>query len=96
MEGYSLESEVSLYMDPDGEESAGNFDFRTDQTAADCRALCEAESSCAGWHYEPAGSYFIEHPRCHLKGHRFAVRAIAQDAGWVAGIKPGVKLILSE
>ena len=96
MEGYALDAEVSIYMDPEGEESRGNLDFTIDQTAADCRALCDADATCAGWHYEPAGSFFIDHPRCHLKGHRFAVRAVAQDKGWVAGIKPGVKLILPE
>lgn len=81
---------------PDGEESSGNFDFTVDQSATECRALCDADAACAGWHYEPAGSYFIDHPRCHLKGHRFAVRAVAQGEGWVAGIKPGVKLILAQ
>lgn len=96
MEGYALESEVGTYMNPDGVESNGNHDLRVDQTAAECRALCDADASCAGWHYEPTGSYFVDYPRCHLKGYRFAVRATAQGEGWVAGIKPGVKLILDE
>lgn len=94
MEGYGLQSEVSIYMDPSGEEISGNHEFSVDQTAADCRALCDADAGCAGWHYEPTGSYFIDYPRCHLKGHRFAVRAVSHGEGWVAGIKPGVKLIL--
>jgi len=96
MEGYALEAETGIYMNPEGEESAGNHDFTVDQTAADCQALCMADAGCAGWHYEPAGSYFVDYPRCQLKGHRFAVRAVEQGEGWVAGIKPGVKLILDE
>ena len=96
MPGYSLGSEVNIYLDPDGEESAGNHDFKVGQTAADCQAMCTADKGCAGWHYEPTGSYFIDHPRCHLKGYKFAVRLEAQDSGWVAGIKPGVKLVLED
>lgn len=96
MEGYGLEAEVGIYMDPDGTESLGNHDFTVEQTAADCQAMCMAEEGCAGWHYEPTGSYFVSYPRCHLKGSRFAVRLSQQGEGWVAGIKPGVKLILDE
>ena len=58
--------------------------------------MCMAEKGCGGWHYEPTGSYFVGYPRCHLKGRRFAVRVVPRDEGWVAGIKPGVKLILIE
>jgi len=94
--GYALESEVGVYMNPDGEESAGHLDLEVGQTAQDCKQRCDAESSCAGWHYEPAGSFFIEHPRCSLKGDRFAVRLRAEGEGWVAGIKPGVRLVLDE
>jgi len=96
MVGRALEAETGIYMNPDGQESAGNHDFTVEQTAADCQALCMADAGCAGWHYEPAGSYFVDYPRCQLKGHRFAVRAVEQGEGWVAGIKPGVKLILDE
>ena len=96
MEGYGLEAEVGIYMDPNGTESLGNHDFTVEQTAADCQAMCMAEEGCAGWHYEPTGSYFVSYPRCHLKGSRFAVRLSQQGEGWVAGIKPGVKLILDE
>lgn len=96
MEGYALQAEVDIYMDPDGGESSGNHDFTVEQTAADCQAMCMAEEGCGGWHYEPTGSYFVGYPRCHLKGRRFAVRAVPRDEGWVAGIKPGVKLILIE
>lgn len=96
MPGYSLGAEVSIYLDPNGEESIGNHDFKVGQTAKDCQAMCVADKGCAAWHYEPTGSYFIDHPRCHLKGFKFAVRLEAQDKDWVAGIKPGVKLVLED
>lgn len=96
MEGYALEAETGITFDPKGKTSVGNLDFTVDQTAADCRAACEADSGCAGWHYEPTGSYFVQYPRCHLHGYRFAVRQRPQGDGWVAGIKPSVKLILDE
>ncbi len=95
--GYALEPDVEVYLD-DTTEPVGDssIDFTPDQTAAECRALCDADASCAGWHYEPTGSYFVPYPRCHLKGHSFAVRLREEGEGWVAGIKPGVKLVLIE
>lgn len=96
MEGFALHAEVDIYMDPNGEDSSGNHDFTVDQTAADCQTMCMAEKGCGGWHYEPTGSYMVQYPRCHLQGRRFAVRTVPQGEGWVAGIKPGVKLILNE
>lgn len=77
------------------EDSGGtlSMDFTTDQTAKDCQAACNANDSCAGWHYEPTGSFFIDHPRCFLKGKGAPLYLEKQDSGWVAGVKPGVEII---
>lgn len=96
MPGYALEVENSITLDPAAHAALDNHDFTTDQSAEDCQALCDADVSCAGWHYEPTGSYFVNHPRCHLRNGAFAVRLRQEGEGWVAGIKPGVKLILDE
>lgn len=96
MPGVALEVENGITLDPAAHVALENRDFTTDQTAEECRALCDADANCAGWHYEPTGSYFVDHPRCHLKNGAFAVRLRQQGEGWVAGIKPGVKLILDE
>ncbi len=71
------------------------LEFAVEQTARDCQATCAGDAACGGWHYEPTGSYFIEHPRCHLKGRGAPMRLEPQEEGFVAGIKPGVKLIRS-
>ncbi len=94
--GAALEVDNDVTLNPEAHAALENRDFTTDQTAEDCRALCDADANCAGWHYEPTGSYFVDHPRCHLKNGAFAVRLRTQGEGWVAGIKPGVKLILDE
>jgi len=79
----------------EGAQSGGTraLEFSVEQTARDCQALCQADADCAGWHYEPTGSYFIDYPRCHLKGYEAPMHLEAQDEGWVAGLKPGAKLI---
>ena len=96
MPGYALEVENSITLDAMAHAALENHDFTIDQRAEDCRALCDADANCAGWHYEPTGSYFVDHPRCHLRNGAFAVRLRSEGEGWVAGIKPGVKLILDE
>ena len=96
MPGYALEVENSITLDATAHAALENHDFTIDQRAEDCRALCDADANCAGWHYEPTGSYFVDHPRCHLRNGAFAVRLRSEGEGWVAGIKPGVKLILDE
>ena len=73
-----------------------SMDFQINQTAKDCQAICYAEENCAGWHYEPTGSYFIDHPRCFLKGKGAPLKLEQQDADWTAGVKPGVEIILAE
>lgn len=77
------------------EDSGGtlSMDFTTEQTAKDCQAVCYANDSCAGWHYEPTGSFFIDHPRCFLKGKGAPLSLEKQGSDWVAGVKPGVEII---
>ncbi len=92
--GYSLTwvpgSQLEGVEDGGGTQS---MDFRTDQSAKDCQAVCYANGQCAGWHYEPTGSFFIDHPRCFLKGKGAPLQLDKQDSGWVAGVKPGVAII---
>jgi Mg-chelatase subunit ChlD len=72
------------------------IEFDTSKTARDCQAACDADAACGGWHYEPSGSYFIDFPRCHLKGRGAPMQLEAQDEGFVAGVKAGVELIRSD
>lgn len=95
IEGYALHPETGVTLDPDG-ASPQDPEFGPEQTAAECQALCMKDEACAGWHYEPAGSYFVGYARCYFKGHRFAVRLHREGEGWVAGIRPGVDLVVDE
>ena len=91
--GFGLEAETADTLDGAAEGGNTVHEFTVDQTARDCQAICMADASCKAWHYEPTGSYFIDYPRCHTKGGTFSVRLVEQDADWVAGVKPGVKLV---
>jgi hypothetical protein len=97
MPGFSLTwvagTQLEGIEDGSGTQS---MDFRTNQTAKDCQAVCYANAQCAGWHYEPTGSYFIDHPRCFLKGKGAPLQLDKQDNNWVAGVKPGVEIIKAE
>lgn len=95
--GYSLTWVAGSVLD--GIEDGGgtqSMEFRTNQTAKDCQTVCYANAQCAGWHYEPTGSYFIDHPRCFLKGKGAPLLLEKQDKDWVAGVKPGVEIILED
>lgn len=94
--GFSLEAETSDTLDGEAEGGTTVHEFTVEQTARDCQAICNADADCKAWHYEPTGSYFIDYPRCHTKGGTFSVRLVAQDPEWVAGVKPGVKLVREE
>src|SRR5690606_16893245 len=83
----------------EGEEDAGGsraLDFTVDQTAENCQSLCLDDPRCGAWHYEPTGSYLVNYPRCHLKGRAGVLRLRREGEGWVAGVKPGEKLIATE
>lgn len=69
-------------------------DFTTDQTPEECQALCSADNACKGWTYEGTGTYFVNHPRCHLKGGG-AVEKRPED-NMVSGVKPDERIILPE
>jgi len=74
----------------------GSTNFTRNQTARDCQALCTQHPACGAWTFEPAGSYFIDHPRCALKNKGGALRTEKMEPGegWVSGIKSGVKVML--
>lgn len=95
--GYALEWNAGAAIEG-AEDSNGTraLDFSVEQTAEDCQALCMQDEQCAGWHYEPTGSYFVEYPRCHLKGRGAAMNLREEGEGWIAGVKPGVKLIAAD
>jgi Ca-activated chloride channel family protein len=94
--GYSLDWVAGEQLE--GEDGGGTrvIEFTVEQTARDCQAQCEADAACGGWHYEPTGSFFIDYPRCHLKGKTAPLRLVEQGEGWVAGVKDGVKLLRAE
>lgn len=96
MRGVYLEGVADVPLDPTAPPGRGAVDFTVDQTASDCQALCDADETCHGWHYEPTGSYFVSYPRCFTHGGGFAVRVRPEGEDWFAGIKPGKKLILIE
>jgi hypothetical protein len=77
------------------ESGLGQRPFKRGQTAKECQALCNENGACGAWVYEPADTYFIDHPRCNLIGTRGALREEKTDPseGWVSGVKRGAKLI---
>lgn len=95
--GHSLDWVAGTVID-DSQDEGGTrvIEFQVGQTAQECQTLCNDDSQCGGWHYEPTGSYFIDYPRCHLKGMAAPLQVVMQDEGWVAGVKPGVKLLHAE
>lgn len=94
--GYALEWSAGEQIDGAGAESSARvIEFTVEKTAKDCQAQCLSDTACAGWHYEPTGSFFIDYPRCHLQGFGAPMLLRAEGEGWVAGVKTGVKLIRS-
>jgi len=72
------------------------FSFPADGTIAQCAALCEADAQCAAWRYEPAGSLFVDHPRCFGYGASSEMDYITHDPaeGWASGIRDGVLMLV--
>ncbi|PRH81886.1 VWA domain-containing protein [Arenimonas caeni] len=91
--GFVLEADTSETLDGEAGGATTVHEFSVDQDAKACQAMCEADAGCQAWHYEPTGSYFVEFPRCHLKDGVFSMRLREEGEGFVAGVKPGVKLI---
>lgn len=92
--GYALEWDAGSQIGDAEPTPAQVIEFTPGQTAQECQALCDKDDQCAGWHFEPTGSYFVEYPRCHLQGKGAPMRLRNEGEGWVAGVKAGVKLIL--
>jgi hypothetical protein len=95
--GQALEWDAGESIDPEADSGGTRvIEYGVDQTAEDCQRACADDTACGGWHYEPTGSFFIDYPRCHLKGQWFPMRLREEGEGWVAGVKPGVRLIRSD
>ena len=78
------------------DDELGVKEFRKGQTAKECQALCTTHPACGAWVYNPPGSYFIDFPRCDLKGLGGALRVekMEKGDGWVSGVKSGAKVML--
>lgn len=95
--GQALEWEAGESIDPEADGGGTRvIEYGVDQTAEDCQRACADDAACGGWHYEPTGSFFIDYPRCHLKGRGFPMRLREEGEGWVAGVKPGIRLIVRD
>lgn len=95
--GYSLGWVAGTVVDGvEDNHATRSVAFSVEQTARDCQTLCNGEAGCAGWHYEPTGSYFIDHPRCFLKGYTAPLRLEKQDDNWIAGVKPGARIVMEQ
>ncbi len=92
MEGYVLDPDFDFYLDDSAPPAAEAPEFTTANTARDCQQLCLADANCAAWHYEPAGSYFVDIPRCHVKSFGMGLSVREEGEGFVAGFKPGAKV----
>lgn len=92
VEGAVLDPDFDFYLDATAPPSSQAPEFTLGQTARDCQQLCLADEHCAAWHYEPAGSFFVDHPRCHTKGFGMGLRLREEGEGFVAGFKPGAKV----
>jgi len=91
--GMALWPDADAYLDANAPHASEAPEFTPENTAEECQALCMADENCAGWHYEPTGSYFVPYPRCHLKGFGMGLRLREEGEGWVAGVKPGVRIL---
>lgn len=96
IDGMTLVPDFDVYLDADAAPAAEAPEFTVEQTARDCQRICMADDRCAAWHYEPAGSYFVDVPRCHTKGFGIGLRLREEGEGFVAGFKPGAKVKASD
>lgn len=64
-----------------------------------CQALCTANSHCAAFSFEPAGSHFVENARCALIGYGTELNLTRDnsyyDGGtfFTSGLKPDARLL---
>ncbi|WP_439574571.1 vWA domain-containing protein [Phreatobacter sp.] len=70
--------------------------FPPEGTIAQCRAQCDADSACGAWRYEPKGSHFVDHARCHMynSSAEFDLGMMRPEDGWASGMKPGVRSLI--
>lgn len=70
--------------------------FPPEGTIAQCRAQCDADRACGAWRYEPKGSHFVDHARCHLYNASAEFEAVMMppEDGWASGMKPGVRSLV--
>ena len=67
-----------------------------------CQALCAAESQCAAFSFEPAGSFFVEDARCALIGYGTELDLRRDNAYldggtyFASGLKPDARLLTPE
>lgn len=92
LEGFALEPDFDFYLDDSAPPAADAPVFDVSKTARDCEQICLNDPHCAAWHYEPTGSYFVDHPRCHTKGFGMGLVTREEGEGFVAGFKPGAKV----
>lgn len=91
--GMALVPDMDVYLDANLPPAGEVPEFTPENTAQECQELCTADPNCAAWHYEPTGSYFVPYPRCHLKGFGIGLRMREEGEGWVAGVKPGARIL---
>jgi hypothetical protein len=67
-----------------------------------CQALCTANTDCAAFSFEPAGSFFVENARCALIGYGTELN-LTRDNGYfdggtffASGLKPDARLLTPE
>lgn len=90
--GRPFMADVQLF--PDG-QTAGSaesalfdpIDLRPGQTARDCQKLCENESRCAVWSYEPEGAYMRSHPVCFRWDRNASFSRPEAHTGFAAGFR---------
>jgi hypothetical protein len=67
-----------------------------------CQALCAANSECAAFSFEPAGSHFVENARCALIGDGTELDLRRDNSHYdggmfhVSGLKPDARLLTPE
>ncbi len=82
--------------------SGERIEMRPGARPETCQALCAAQSACAAFSFEPAGSNFVENARCTLTGYgtELSLRRsnVYLDGGtfYTSGLKPDAHLLTPE
>ncbi|WP_133770480.1 VWA domain-containing protein [Enterovirga rhinocerotis] len=80
----------------DTAEAPPQVTFPPTGTIAQCAKVCEDQTLCAAWRYEPKGSHFIDDARCFTFGAatEFDWKTYDPAEGWASGIKDGARLLI--